>query len=825
MKLTNYRAKDIAHILSGSHQLPMPNVEVSQFIIDSRRAHQFQSCLFIALVGDYRDGHQFVQEMYEKGVRNFIVSKPVSEMPEANIFLVDDSQESLQKLAQAKREKYQIPVIGVTGSNGKTIVKEWLFQLLHKEISIVRSPKSYNSQIGVPLSVWGMDETHELAIFEAGISKPNEMVKLERMIQPTIGIFTNIGLAHQENFESIRQKAEEKMRLFKHSDFVIYNCDSEVLGPVINSKIDRKKQLQWGKCSTADLNIINVKKLGSETRINAIYNSKKEVLTIPFSDNASIENATHCWLYMLHCNFSSFEIQSRFNSLEPIAMRLEQKEGIDGSVILNDSYNSDITALEIALDDMMRLNRTWKTVILSDILQSGETPEVLYEKVSQILVSHKIHRFIGIGKEMFEHQDLFQFHSKYFYETTQQFLDEFHSFDFGNQGILVKGARKFRFEKITSKLALKSHQTVLKIHLDALKHNLNFYRDKLGSQVKTMVMVKAYGYGAGGPEVARILSHNTVDYLGVAYADEGVTIRKAGISIPIMVMNPAWEAFSTMINFDLEPEIYSLDIFEEFSRTLQSEGVFSANYKIHIKIDTGMNRLGFRPEDVDSFLIVLKKHRHIKVASVFSHLVASDDPEYDQFTQNQIDSFTQIASKIEDNLGYPILRHICNTGGIERFPKAQFDMVRLGIGLYGVAVDKTNQKQLENVSSLHSVVVQVKKVKRGETIGYSRGYRAYSDMEIAVIPVGYADGLDRRLGNGIGQVYVSGEKRPIVGNICMDLIMVDVTGLGTTIKERVEVFGPHILVSKLAKQAKTIPYEILAGIPSRVKRVYITEDS
>ena len=825
MNTTNCRAKKIAQVLEGTHQLPHPDLEINHLIIDSRRAHQFDKTLFIALVGDYRDGHQFIDDLYQKGVRNFLVSHPITNVPEANVFLVEDTTVALQRIAQNKREKFNIPVIGVTGSNGKTIVKEWLFQLLHQDHNIIRSPKSYNSQIGVPLSVWGMNASHNLAIFEAGISMPNEMGNLQKIIQPTIGIFTNIGQAHQENFDSIRQKVKEKIELFSSVEYLIFHCDTEVIAPVIDAKFDRQKQLRWGKCNDADLNIISVKKLGHEVKIHAIYKTEKVRLTIPFSDNASIENAINCWLYLLHLNYSNTDIQERFNHLEPIAMRLEQKEGINDSVILNDSYNADITALEIALDDMMRLNRSRKTVILSDILQSGETPEALYEQVNSILVNHKIHRFIGIGKEIFEHQELFQFHSKYFYENTQQFLDEFHKFDFSSQGILVKGARKFRFEKIVSKLALRSHQTVLKVHLDALKHNLNYYRKKLSANVKTMVMVKAYGYGAGGAEIARILDNSRVDYLGVAHADEGAAIRKAGISIPIMVMNPAPEAFATMINFDLEPEIYSLEVFNEFNKVLQTEGIFSSSYKIHIKVDTGMNRLGFRPEDIDDLLKALKRQHHFTIASVFSHLAGSDDSEFDQFTQNQIDLFTSISSKIEKSVGYTFIKHIANTGGIERFPNAQFDMVRLGIGLYGVAVDKKNQKQLETVTSLHSIVVQVKNVKRGESIGYSRGFMAFSDMKIAVIPVGYADGLDRRLSNGIGIVYISGEKRPIVGSVCMDLIMVDVTGLDTMVNERVEIFGPHIPVYEMAKRAKTISYEILSGIPPRVKRVYIKEDS
>ena len=825
IKTITYTANEIAEILPGNHLVPHGDVEISHVLIDSRKAHHVHGSLFVALDGDYRNGHRYVEEMYTKGVRNFLVSENGISLPEANVFTVASTLEALQILATFKRNQVTFPVVGITGSNGKTVVKEWLFQLIHTDYQVLRSPKSFNSQIGVPLSVWGIQPHFDIAIFEAGISKPGEMKYLQKIIQPTIGIFTNIGMAHQENFETLAQKVDEKLNLFLDAEKVIFNMDSEIISQRIESKIPVEKHLKWGKSDSANLQILSVRKMPSETTITGRYQNQHIQLTIPFSDNASIENATHCWLFMLHMGYANERIQERMAQLEPIAMRLEQKEGIDGSVILNDSYNSDIAALEIALDDMMRLNRNLKTVILSDILQSGENPETLYKKVNNHLKNHQIYRFIGIGEELVKHQELFQFHSMYFFKSTQEFLDAFHSFDFSNHGILVKGARKFRFERIISRLALKSHQTELKIHLDALRHNLNFYRKKLQPNVKTMVMVKAYGYGAGGPDVARVLASNGVDYLGVAYVDEGVSIRKSGISIPIMVMNPAKEAFSTLINYDLEPEIYSLEMFQEFAKTLETEGVLGSDYKIHIKIDTGMNRLGFKPDDVEPFLKVLLKYPYFKVASVFSHLVGSDDSEFDVFTENQINLFNSISEKIENKIGYRFIKHILNTGGIERFPEAQFDMVRLGIGIYGIAADRDNQQHLENVTSLHSIVIQVKNVQRGESIGYNRSFIAYTDMKIAIIPVGYADGLDRRLSNGIGKVYVSGEKRPIVGNVCMDLIMVDVTGLNTVVNERVEIFGPHISVPEIARLTKSISHEVLAGIPPRVKRVYIKEDS
>lgn len=825
MNLTSYSAKQIAEVLEGNHILVDPSAQINNLLIDSRKGRQFETSLFIALDGDFRDGHRFVSEMYKKGVRNFILSKPVQNIPNANVFKVKSTIKSLQKLAENQRNNTPIPVVGITGSNGKTIVKEWLYQLLHRDFKVVRSPKSYNSQIGVPLSVWAMNTDYNLAIFEAGISMPTEMERLERIIRPNIGIFTNIGLAHQENFDSTIQKVEEKLKLFTHSDFLIYNADSDLINNVICNNIDSSKRITWGKKDGSFLRITGISTLRRKTTIHGVIKEKSVKITIPFSDDASIENAIHCWVLMLHLKIPNFDIENRFMQLEPIAMRLEQKNGVDGSILIDDAYNSDITAFEIALDNLEQVNRRVKTVVLSDILQSGEKPEKLYKKINQSLIDHKISRFIGVGKQLFENQHLIEVPNKHFFIYTQQFLDQIHAFDFQDNSILIKGARDFRFERITSKLAAKNHQTQLEINLDALKNNLRFYRGKLKPNVKIMVMVKAYGYGAGGPEVARLLASEEVDYLGVAYADEGVAIRKAGISTPIMVMNPSVEAFPAMINYNLEPEIYSLSTLVAFDQALNSEGMMNASYKIHLKIDTGMNRLGFKTADLPQVLKTIKRLGHFQVASVFSHLAASDDPAFDEFTRNQINDFSEITRTIQNELGYTFIKHICNTAGIERFPDAQFEMARLGVGLYGMAICKSNQSQLRVVSSLFSIVVQLKDVLPGESIGYGRSFMVSKPMKIAIVPIGYADGLDRRLGNGVGAVFVSGYKRPILGNICMDLIMVDVTGLPTEINERVEIFGKNISVQNIAKKAGTISYEILSSIPPRVKRVYIKEDS
>lgn len=825
MKLTSFSAQKISEILGGSHVVVNPYTVVTNLLIDSRKGRQFESSLFIALDGEFRNGHRFVGEMYKKGVRNFLVSQPVPNIPKANVFLVNSTIDSLQKLAIYQRESTDIPVIGVTGSNGKTIVKEWLFQLLKNDFKIMRSPKSYNSQIGVALSVWAMNLDYNLAIFEAGISKMNEMVKLQKMVQPSIGILTNIGTAHQENFTSQEEKLNEKLALFADSEYLIYHADNEMIDQRVKHAFSNKKRLSWGLKEGNYLQILGSKTLSTKTIIYGSCLGEKVEITIPFLDDASIENAIHCWVVLLYYKITPIEIKKRFEQLESVAMRLEQKNGLDNSILIDDAYNSDITAFEIALDNLSQVNRRIKTVILSDILQSGQTQETLYKRINQSLLDHKVTRFIGIGKDLFEHQHLIEVPDKHFFVHTQHFTEQIHAFNFQNNSILIKGARSFRFERISAKLASKTHETQLEINLDALKNNLRFYRKKLTKGAKLMVMVKASGYGAGGPEVARLLASEEVDYLGVAYADEGVTIRKAGISTPIMVMNPSSEAFSIMINYDLEPEIYSVEALEAFNQALNAEGMMNSTYKIHLKVDTGMNRLGFKEEDIDEVLALLKRKNYVKVASVFSHFAASDEAKFDDFTIGQISQFTQISDKIEKNLGYSFIRHICNTAGLERFPEAHFDMARLGLGLYGVAIAGKNKNKVRVVSSLFSIVVQIKNVHPGESIGYGRKFIVQKEMQIAIIPIGYADGLNRKLGNGNGKVFVSGHKRPIVGNICMDVIMVDVTGLSTQVNDRVEIFGNKVKIQELAEKAETISYEILASIPIRVKRMYIKEDS
>ena len=808
---------------------------VHDVLIDSRSLIHPEHCLFIALVSDRNDGHRYIGELIEKGVRNFLVSTLPDPLPpegapggSSSFILVPDTQAALQALGAWHRSQFAIPVIGVTGSNGKTIVKEWLFQLLNNDHNVIRSPKSYNSQIGVPLSVWKMTSGNDLALFEAGISKPGEMAHLEIIIRPTIGIFTNIGHAHDEYFSGLRQKVEEKLKLFTHAATLIYCADYPMITECLqgNSAYNHLKTFTWSRKQAANLQILSVDREGRDTRINAVFKSEEVAFTIPFSDDASLENAIHCIATLLLLGYPSADINSRLSLLQPIAMRLELKEAINHCSLINDSYNSDINSLGIALDFLdQQTQQQQKTIILSDILQTGRDKDELYREISSMLASRGISRIIGIGRDMVKHANKFSM-SKAVYPTTDEFLQHFPLSSFQHETILLKGARLFEFEKISQVLQRKAHETVMEINLDALIHNLNHYRSVLRRGTKTMAMVKAFSYGSGSYEIANVLQFHRVDYLAVAYADEGVELRRAGIHLPIMVMSPEEQSLDTLLKFNLEPEIYNLHILgllEESIARNQTSGL--QQVRIHIKLDTGMHRLGFAPGDVAGLTERLKKNPDLRVQSVFSHLAASEDPSEDEFTRGQIRLFEEVSSRIVSTLDYPVLRHILNSAGIHRFPEAHFDMVRLGIGLYGVGSDGEEQSHLRNVSTLKSVITQVKHIPEGDTIGYNRKGLAGKDMIIAIVPVGYADGLNRRLGNSRGKLYVKGMPAPIIGNICMDLTMIDVTfiGGGAAEGDEVVIFGDLHPVTELAKEMGTIPYEVLTSVSGRVKRIYYYE--
>ncbi|MEI6059943.1 MAG: bifunctional UDP-N-acetylmuramoyl-tripeptide:D-alanyl-D-alanine ligase/alanine racemase [Bacteroidota bacterium] len=679
--------------------------------------------------------------------------------------------------------------------------------------------------MGVPLSVWQMRGDHELAIFEAGISEQDEMDHLQPIIQPTIGIFTTIGHAHDENFINRIQKAGEKLKLFTRVKTLVYCIDQKELqeGIIKTGILKNIETFTWSRKVDADLRIIRVLPEGHQTHLTALYKEAEISIVIPFTDEASIENVIHCWAVMLLMGYEQTVIARRMLSLQPLAMRLEMKAGINNCTIINDSYSNDIDSLAIALDFLnQQKQHRRKTVILSDILQSGRSDSHLYHEVSELLSLKQIDRLIGIGKGISRQASLFGMETE-FYETTEDFLDSYSLSSFNNESILLKGARVFGFERISEALQQKTHETVLEINLNALVHNLNYYRSKLDPGVKVMAMVKAFSYGSGSFEIANVLQFHQVDYLTVAYADEGVELRKAGIRLPIMVMNPDEESFDSMLRYHLEPEIYSFRVLKMLDTALQRLSTNSNPVGIHIKIDTGMHRLGFDPSEVDELVRQLKDREHIQVKSVFSHLAESDNTEGDDFTRFQVSLFSEVSGRICSEFDYPILRHIANTAATTRFPEARFDMVRLGIGLYGIAPMPGEQEKMENVSTLRSVISQIKHIPSEDTVGYNRRFRAERDTDIAIVPIGYADGLSRALSNGRGHLKVKGQYVPIVGNICMDMTMVDVTGIDAREGDEVIVFGKDLPITRLAEEMGSIPYEILTGISQRVKRVYYQE--
>jgi alanine racemase len=829
-RAARYTIDTIQTVIGGQRITgPAEADELRELLIDSRRLLTPRHTLFFAIASTRNDGHLYIEELFKKGVRNFIVSRIPDVLPSldgSNILLVDDTIAALQTLTAHHRRRFDFPVIGITGSNGKTIVKEWLFQLLGKERHIVRSPKSYNSQIGVPLSVWQMEPGHELGIIEAGISMPGEMEKLEPIIRPDIGIFTNIGQAHDENFTGQQQKIEEKLKLFPHVRILIFCTDHEPVARAIREDrlLREKTTFTWGHLDGSDLRIESVKSGNTFTSISGSCNGLPVDITIPFSDGASVENAIFCWAVMLYLNYDHNIIRERMGTLAPIAMRMEMKEGINHCSVLNDSYSADVKSLNIALDFLdQQKQHTRKTVILSDFLQSGRDDTDLYSEIAVMLENKHVDRIIGIGPHISRQSLLFRM-EKDFYPDTDQFIQAFPALSFQHEAILLKGARIFQFEKINTLLQQKAHETVLEINLDALVYNLNYLRSKLLPSTHIMVMVKAFSYGSGSYEIANLLQYHRTGYLAVAYADEGYELRKAGISLPIMVMNPEEESMAGMIRHHLEPEVYSfrvLDIVEEGIRS--GNGNLTEPVMIHIKLDTGMHRLGFEEKDLDALAERVKANPHISVRSVFSHLAAAEEGVHDPFTLGQIDCFSQMCDRLGKLLGQPFLRHILNSAGISRFPGAQFEMVRLGISLYGIPACPAQEGKLQHVSTLRSVVSQIKHIPASETIGYNRKWKAETDMTIAIVPIGYADGLSRRLSNGKGKLLVNGQFARIVGNICMDMCTVDITGMQVKEGDEVTVFGKNYPITELARDMGTIPYEVLTGISRRVKRVYYQE--
>ena len=820
----NYTISEIALIIKAE-DYKFPEKEVSVILTDSRSLTFPEETLFFALVTERNNAHRYIYDLYRKGVRHFVISDDIAnkdEMPDANFLKVSDTLVALQQLAAVHRKRFDIPVIGVTGSNGKTIVKEWLYQLLHEDYNMVRSPRSYNSQIGVPLSIWQMNESTELAVIEAGISRPGEMDKLEAIIKPTVGIITNIGGAHQEGFASMQEKSLEKLALFKDSDCIIYNGDSALISDTVEKMCLGTREIAWSyKDKNGPLYIIKVSKEEENTRIRYSYLQYEGEFVIPFVGDAAVENAIHCLAVMLYLGKGPNEITEKMAKLEPVAMRLEVKEGRNNCLVINDTYNSDINSLEIALDFQVRRATAGmrRTLILSDILQSGMLPATLYRKVSQILMHKGVDRLIGIGPEISACEKSFGMDAE-FYLTTDSFLNSGATERFNNELILIKGSRDFHFEQISEALELKQHETILEVNLDALIDNFNFYRQKLKPETKIICMVKAFGYGAGSYELAKSLQDRGCDYLAVAVADEGAELRKAGITMPIMVMNPEMNSFRTLFSYSLEPKIYSFKLLKAFSKEAEQLGIM--HYPVHIKIDSGMHRLGFTFEDMPLLVNELSAMPSIRARSVFSHFAGSDEARFDDFSLRQIAIFKDCARIIQNVTPFPIMRHILNTAGISRFTDEQMEGVRLGLGLYGIS-PIGNEPGLRNVSTLKTTILQIKELNADQTVGYSRRGVLSRKSRIAALPIGYADGVDRHLGNGKGYVIINGRQAPYVGNICMDVCMVDVTDIDCQEGDKVEIFGDQLSVCVLAKWLDTIPYEILTSVSSRVKRVYYRE--
>lgn len=824
-----YTIGDITKIIKGKHTGPDAGYIVSRLLTDSRSLTFPEETLFFAITTKHGDGHNYIENLYERGVRCFVVEREDNNatLPDANFVLVKDSVAALQQLAAHHRSTFEIPIVGVTGSDGKTIVKEWLYQLTAGKYMVTRSPRSYNSQIGVPLSVWKLSKESTLGIFEAGISEKQEMDRLQRVICPTIGIITNISGAHQENFSDMQEKCCEKLQLFKKCEIVIYNADNELLSSCVSRSILPSKEIAWSQTdSERPLYIIAIEKHEENTTIKYRYLAFENEYTIPFVDDASIEDSINCLAAALYLMIPADEIARRMAMLEPVAMRLEVKEGKNGCMLINDSYNSDTASLDIALDFMERRCRTMphlkKTLLLSDIKQTGLSASALYSVVAQHIASHGIEKFIGIGKEIAEEEERLRRIGCecHFFESTARFLESDLPASFTNEAILIKGSRSFRFEEISEALEKKVHQTILEVNLSALAANLNRYRNNLCEGTKTICMVKASAYGAGAMEVARTLQDCHADYLAVAVADEGAELRRAGINTGIIVMNPEPGSFRTLFENKLEPEVYSFGMLHMLVQAASREGI--TDYPVHIKIDTGMHRLGFLPQEIPALIEKLKRQNALTPRSVFSHFVGSDSPLFDDFSKEQERRFAQASEALQGAFSHKILRHICNSAGAERFTGSQYDAVRLGIGLYGIS-PIGDDHSLQPISTLKTIILQIHEIPESETVGYSRRGTLTRTSRIAALPIGYADGLNRHLGNRRGYCIINGKEAPYIGNICMDVCMVDVTDIDCHEGDEVEIFGPALPVTKVAEWLETIPYEVLTAVSTRIKRVYYSD--
>ncbi len=854
-----YKIEEIAQVI-GAERKGTAEARINWLLIDSRSLCFPEETLFFALRTEKNDGHKYIEELYRRGVRNFVVEEAPLLSPQGgmnhpdgntspwgedgrglcNFLVVKSPLQALQDLAAYHRSKLNIPIIGITGSNGKTTVKEWLYQLLSPDFNVCRSPRSYNSQVGVPLSMWLVNPHNDLAIIEAGISQPGEMIRLERIVKPTIGVMTNLGAAHQENFMSYDIKCAEKMQLFKECQTVVINSEDVTIQKCADALPENIRRVK--------LQVRQVEKNNDHATIHFEYGGQVGQYTIPFIDDASIENSITCfstalamyeelgirneelgmntsseqWHSIPHSSFLIPHLCECMSRLEPVAMRLEVKDGKNGCTLINDSYNSDVQSLDIALDFMSRRPETKKqhrTLILSDILQSGDPPKSLYSRVAQMAASRGIEKVIGVGEELTACADYFPM-EHYMFRTTDALIRS-HVFEqLRNEFVLIKGARQFRFDKVSDLLTLKVHQTILEVNLNALVNNVRYYRRFMQPETKMVCMVKASGYGVGSLETSKTLQDNGVDYLAVAVADEGADLREAGITANIMIMNPETTSFKMLFDYSLEPEVFSFDLLEQLIYAAEKEGI--TNFPIHIKLDTGMHRLGFNPEtDMPRLIERLRRQTALVPCSVFSHFVGSDGDEFDAFSRRQFELFDRASRQLQAAYSHKIIRHICNSAGIEHFPEYHLDMVRLGLGLYGI--NARNNHILNNVATLKTTILQIRDVPKGDSIGYSRRTILDRDSRIAAIPIGYADGLNRHLGNRGCYCLVNGQKAYYVGNICMDVCMIDVTDIDCKEGDQVEIFGDHLPVTVLSDALGTIPYEVLTGISNRVQRIYIQE--
>lgn len=820
MKITT---SDLAQITRG-HLSGDKDLVVNELLTDSRQFSFTEGLAFFAIKGINHDGHFFIRQLYQRGIRIFVaeVLPEESDQFKGSAFIkVSDTVEALQMLASYKRKQFKGLVIGVTGSAGKTVVKEWLADIMGQSGPVIRSPKSYNSQTGVPLSVWKLEDNYNTGIFEAGISMKGEMRKLQKVIDPRIGVITNIGDAHQENFPDQRSKAREKLKLFINCSTIVYCRDHKIIDDLIreNRTLRSKRLVDWS-FEKPDACVF-VQKISSgpvKTVVRITFENRILELKIPFGDRASVENAITVAAVCLAAGINPEILRKRVEGLVSVAMRMEMKNGLNGSLLIEDFYNSDPGSLGMALEYLKTQNTRKSTLVLSDFMQSGRNETELYREVAGLIRRNRIDKFIGIGKALSANRELFAGNSRFYY-STEEFLQNLDPSGFRNEIILLKGARFYEFEKIGNLLEQKVHQTVLEINLDGVSHNLNEFRRHLNSGTKIMAMVKAFAYGSGPSEIAGLLEYHRIDYLAVAYADEGVELREGGVTLPVMVMNPEQAAFELMIRYNLEPEIYSLSMFTSFASIAERHGLI--NYPVHIKIDSGMHRLGFLPADIDELAVEIRRTESLRIASVFSHLAAGEDPALDSFTHKQARVFLKESDRIREATGYPFLRHLLNSAGIARFPEYQLDMVRPGIGIYGIG--NYVNLNLKAAGRFVTRISQVKPVPAGEPVGYGCSDVSGQDRVIAILPVGYADGLNRKLGNSNGNLYIKGQLVPIIGNVCMDMCMADVTGLDAEAGDEAEIFGEKIRVEELAEKCQTIPYEILTSIPVRVKRVFYRE--